>query len=155
VPAEPPKVIEVAESVPSSFSLSVLPAPVASLSEALLVIFPERSSVPPEAVIVAVQPVAPVIVPVTVPTPVMPPLDERVVPFATVSVVDDPEIVRVSVPLSVSDLMLVLRLSVGDLAVEPIKTSSPLFGTRLGLPVQLPTMFQSVLVLPVQVCTGI
>jgi hypothetical protein len=66
---------------------------------------PERSSVPPDAVIVAVQAAVAVIAPVTVPTPVMPPLDESVVPFVTVSVVEEPESVRVSLPLIVNDFM--------------------------------------------------
>jgi hypothetical protein len=105
VPDVPPKVIDVAESAPSSLSRSVLPLPVASLSDPLLVMLPERSSVPPDAVIVAVQAAVAVIAPVTVPTPVMPPLDESVVPFVTVSVVEEPESVRVSLPLIVNDFM--------------------------------------------------
>jgi len=72
-----------------------------------------------------------------------------------VNVVLVPEIVSVSVPLSVRDLIDVLAPSVGDLVVEPMTTSSPLFGTRFGLPVQLDIVFQSVLVLPFQVCVGI
>ena len=79
----------------------------------------------------------------------MPPLDERVVPVDTVSVVPAPERVRVSLPLIVSVLIWVLALSVGDLVVVPIVTVSLVPGLPPG--VQLVEVPQSVLVLPFQI----
>jgi hypothetical protein len=100
--------------------------------------------------IVDVAPTLAVTVEASVPMPVTPPLEESVVPPETVSVVVDPESVRVSLPLMVSAVMVVLALSVGAcVEVVGMMTLSPEPGVPAGD--QLVVVAQAVEVAPVQV----